>query len=479
MYKRNVNGWMKHIDFLVLDIIMLEIALLLANWLRNGLQKESWIQVFQGNSLLMILIACCATFLLGTYNGILRRGYWKEFQASVLYVSIVAAGILLYWYLSRSEMLEYSRLAFTTFLLLANVFVYVERILLKNHLTKRKKENAARRMLLIATKDDAEDLVRTVTENNFADLYIMGIIIVDQDMTGQQIHTLPIVASAADAADYIRQNWVDEVFVDFVQPNDTLEGLLEQCKIMGITLHVKLMKQQHAMGNETLEKVAGYSVLSSSINIVTPREMFFKRAMDICAGLVGCLVTGIIFIFLAPAIYITSPGPIFFAQTRVGKNGRKFKIYKFRSMYIDAEERKKELMKNNKMSGLMFKMDADPRILGSGPDGTRHGLGWFIRTFSIDEFPQFFNILKGDMSLIGTRPPTVDEWEAYELHHRARLAVRPGLTGMWQVSGRSNITDFEEVVKLDMEYIRNWSLALDFRIILKTIVVVLKGVGSE
>lgn len=157
-------------------------------------------------------------------------------------------------------------------------------------------------------------------------------------------------------------------------------------------------------------------------------------------------------------------------------------MYKFRSMYMDAEERKKELMAQNKISdGLMFKMDFDPRIIGNKilPDGTRKtGIGEFIRKTSLDEFPQFINILLGDMSLVGTRPPTVDEWELYEPHHRARMSFRPGLTGMWQVSGRSNITDFEEVVKLDTQYISEWSLRLDVKILWKTVWSVLKSDGA-
>lgn len=181
-------------------------------------------------------------------------------------------------------------------------------------------------------------------------------------------------------------------------------------------------------------------------------------------------------------IYISSPGPIFFAQERIGRNGRKFKMYKFRSMYMDAEERKKELMAQNKISdGLMFKMDFDPRIIGNKilPDGTRKtGIGQFIRKTSLDEFPQFINILLGDMSLVGTRPPTVDEWELYEPHHRARMSFRPGLTGMWQVSGRSNITDFEEVVKLDTQYISEWSLRLDVKILWQTVWSVFKSDGA-
>ena len=199
-------------------------------------------------------------------------------------------------------------------------------------------------------------------------------------------------------------------------------------------------------------------------------------------GLTGCLFTGILFLFLAPIIYIQSPGPIFFSQMRVGRNGKLFRIYKFRSMYLDAEERKKELMSQNKLgSDLMFKLDFDPRIIGSRklPDGTvKKGIGNFIRDWSLDEFPQFWNVLKGDLSLVGTRPPTVDEWDKYELHHRARLATKPGITGMWQVSGRSKITDFEQVVALDKKYIQEWSMGLDLRILLQTVLVVLRREGS-
>ena len=200
--------------------------------------------------------------------------------------------------------------------------------------------------------------------------------------------------------------------------------------------------------------------------------------MDILGGIVGIIFTAILTVILGPIIYIQSPGPIFFSQERVGKNGRKFRIYKFRSMYPDAEKRKKELMAKNEMQGFMFKMDADPRIIGSGPDGTRHGLGWFIRKTSLDEFPQFFNILKGDMSLVGTRPPTVDEYEQYERHHKVRLAAKPGLTGMWQVSGRSDIVDFEEVVALDKKYIEEWNIGLDLKILCQTVKVVVTGKGS-
>ena len=248
--------------------------------------------------------------------------------------------------------------------------------------------------------------------------------------------------------------------------------MIKNFGIMGITIHIKLARVADDSSNQIVEKLEGYTVLSTSINMVSAGQLIFKRTMDICGGLVGMLLTGIIFIFVAPIIYVKSPGPIFFKQVRIGKNGKKFNIYKFRSMYMDAEERKKEPMAQNDIKdGMMFKMDNDPRII--------KGIGNFIRDYSLDEFPQFWNVLIGDMSLVGTRPPTVDEWEKYEMHHRSRLAFKPGLTGMWQVSGRSNITDFEEVVRLDTEYIKKWSPGLDIKILFKTVAVVLGKVGSK
>jgi lipopolysaccharide/colanic/teichoic acid biosynthesis glycosyltransferase len=168
---------------------------------------------------------------------------------------------------------------------------------------------------------------------------------------------------------------------------------------------------------------------------------------------------------LAFLIKVTSRGPIFFKQVRVGKNGKRFIIYKFRSMTVDAETRQKELEKLNECDGAIFKIKDDPRITG---------IGKLIRKLSLDELPQFINVLKGEMSLVGTRPPTVDEVAQYQKWHHRRISIRPGLTGLWQVSGRNKINSFDEVVKLDLTYIDNWSIWLDIKIILKTIAVVFK-----
>ena len=233
--------------------------------------------------------------------------------------------------------------------------------------------------------------------------------------------------------------------------------------------HVNLARFTEQVENKRIQRFASYMVLSSSMKFATPRQLFFKRLLDIAGGLAGLIITGIAFIIFAPIIKKQSPGPVFFSQERVGRNGRRFKIFKFRTMYPDAEARKKELMEQNKMNGFMFKMDNDPRIIP---------IGHFLRKSSIDELPQFWNVLKGDMSLVGTRPPTVDEYEQYEVRHRKRLAMRPGLTGMWQVSGRSDIVDFEEVVALDAKYIAEWTLVMDIRIIWRTVLIVLGQKGA-
>lgn len=228
--------------------------------------------------------------------------------------------------------------------------------------------------------------------------------------------------------------------------------------------------------------MGGTTVLTSSINYATPLQAFVKRVFDIFAGLVGSIMALLIMAIVGPIIKKQSPGPILFSQERVGQNGKHFKMYKIRSMRLDAEEHKKELMEQNRVKdGMMFKLDFDPRIIGNEilPDGTKKtGIGELIRKISLDEFPQFFCVLTGVMSTVGTRPPTLDEYKKYKYHHRARMSVKPGVTGMWQASGRSEITDFEEVVRLDTEYISNWSLSMDLKLILKTIFVVLRHKGA-
>jgi lipopolysaccharide/colanic/teichoic acid biosynthesis glycosyltransferase len=190
-----------------------------------------------------------------------------------------------------------------------------------------------------------------------------------------------------------------------------------------------------------------------------------KRTLDVVGAIVGLGITGVAFIPIAIAIKRDSPGPILFGQTRLGWMGKPFTIWKFRSMYLDAEERKKELESINQSDGKTFKIENDPRITP---------VGRFLRKTSLDELPQFWNVLRGEMSLVGTRPPTPNEVDIYEVPEWQRLDVKPGMTGEWQVNGRSSVRNFEDIIKLDLRYQQNWSLAYDLKLIIKTILVVFR-----
>lgn len=257
---------------------------------------------------------------------------------------------------------------------------------------------------------------------------------------------------------YIIQRHEDEL--TFTQKYEDL------CIKMGVTVRLVVDLYNWRRADHYVSTVGTYPVITFHTITLNTYEQVIKRTMDILAGIVGVILSSPIMLVTAIAIKLDSPGSVLFKQTRVGQNGRRFKIYKFRSMYIDAEERKKELLEKNELEGgVMFKIKDDPRI-------TR--VGKFIRRTSIDELPQFFNVLSGTMSLVGTRPPTLDEVEKYETSQWRRISIKPGLTGMWQVSGRSNIKSFDEIVELDTEYIDNWTLGMDIKIIFKTILVLLK-----
>ncbi len=267
---------------------------------------------------------------------------------------------------------------------------------------------------------------------------------------------------------------VDEVFiqVDSIQKKEGfLKRMILEFEKMGVVVDLSLdLFNLGTEGEKRIYSVEQYHVVAFFSRLFDYRMVMAKRAIDIVGAIVGLAITLIVGIVLAPFLLLESPGPLIFKQKRVGVNGRIFDFYKFRSMYADAEERKKELMAQNEVNGLMFKMENDPRITK---------VGAFIRKMSIDELPQFWNVLKGDMSLVGTRPPTVDEYQQYSYYQKRRISFRPGITGLWQISGRSDIKDFDEVVKLDLAYIDNWSLMLDIKIILKTLLVVFRGSGAR
>ena len=482
MYARKTQSWLKHIDFILLDILCLHIAYIVAYMTRHGFEIPYANDIYLNLAGVYTLVDIMVLIANGTMKDVLKRGYYKEIERTIWHVFLVTSLVSMYMFSVQMGM-EYSRITFYLSSIYYLLLSYGVRLFWKKFLMKKKQELCRSAVYFVTTRRRAEYVCNRFHKNNITSRKIQGMCVLDEDCVGQTIAGIPVTASKDTLIKHLCEIWVDEVFISLPGAYEHPAKLLSDMAEMGIVIHLEMEELEgENWQHQVIEKFAGATVRTISMTMATPMQAALKRTLDILGGLVGCLITGILTLIIGPMIYIKSPGPIFFKQTRVGKNGKKFQMYKFRSMYLDAEERKAELMAQNRVQGgLMFKLEYDPRIIGSEkrPDGTiKKGIGNFIRDYSLDEFPQFLNVLKGDLSLVGTRPPTVDEWEQYELHHHARLAIKPGITGMWQVSGRSNITDFEEVVELDKKYIREWSMGLDFRILLQTVKVVLGKDGS-
>ena len=409
MYRKKTSSWLKHWDFILLDLILLELSYLLAHWLYHGTAYYREAPLYRNVFFAIAAIDLVVGLMMGSYKGILRRGYWLETKAVAKHAIIVTVCVIAYLF-AMKESSNYSRVVIFAFPIISICVLYIGRILLKKWLSKHRGPASGKRaILLIGGKKNYREIVEAFTSNPYSEFHVMGIGIIDaKENEIPNYHGFPVFCGESAIEDFAQLNWVDEALFSIPTELPLPDKMIKNFGIMGITIHIKLARVADDSSNQIVEKLEGYTVLSTSINMVSAGQLIFKRTMDICGGLVGMLLTGIIFIFVAPIIYIKSPGPIFFKQVRIGKNGKKFNIYKFRSMYMDAEERKKELMAQNDIKdGMMFKMDNDPRII--------KGIGNFIRDYSLDEFPQFWNVLIGDMSLVGTRPPTVDEWEKYEM----------------------------------------------------------------
>lgn len=410
-------------------------------------------------------------------------------NSTLTYMLLIVICVLL-----KNKILD-SRYLLVSSYVLSIVFSTISRYFLKRWITGFFTQSKIASIVgIITTSDYAENFVEGI--NKDWTKRISGIVLLDKycdednvyhnfasteandDITvsATEINDVPVISQDDSFLDWIRSAPLDEVYINLPYKDvSEIQSLVEELEDMGITVHInvpmlKKIIDDSKFSNINLKMNYGAPMATFAASEMESKFIIAKRIIDVITGLIGTILSIPIIAVVAIPLLIESPGPLIFKQNRVGKNGRIFKIYKLRSMYADAEERKKALEESNKMNGLMFKMDDDPRITK---------VGKFIRKYSIDELPQFWNVVKGDMSLIGTRPPTVDEFEQYESQHKRRLSMRPGITGMWQVSGRSDIQDFEDVVKLDCEYIDTWSPMLDTKIFFKTIVVVLTHKGAE
>lgn len=471
MYQKKKE--IEKILILLLDIVCIVASFFAGCFIRFGRLRNTGIDdEMQLSLFLILLIYMGLNLVMDMYHHFFQRGYLEEFREVIkAEISTFIITVTVLYLLHRAS--APSRLALGYFLIINSVMAYVVRIVFKQLMMKYySKSLYSSRLLVITNSRRAEGIVDNILKYNEWYRQIVGIALTDDSET-REVDGIPVVAYTDSLLGYVIRNNVDEIFIidESLIGTDLLKAWISEFGQMGIDVNVNISEFDiEYTGKKTLNRVGKYAVVTFARNIFSNRQLALKRTLDIVGSLVGMLILGIATIFVAPAIKLDSPGPVFFGQTRVGKNGRRFTFYKFRSMYVDAEERKKELMDRNEVKGLMFKMEDDPRITK---------VGKFLRRTSIDELPQFWNILKGDMSLVGTRPPTEDEFEQYGIEHKGRLSMTPGLTGLWQISGRSDIKDFDEVVKLDMEYIDNWTIWKDIKILFLTVKVVLTGKGSR
>ncbi len=455
----------------LLDILAIVAAFTAGTYIRfhNFIDMRDKSQHFMV-CIIFALMCTIYTFALDYNRDFVRRGPFQEMTAVCKYLFVITIGTLIAIYATKLAD-AFSRLVMGYFVILAFILTLAFHLGLRFFLKSYWEiGETASKVLLLTEESVLGETVRNLKDRLDINCKLVGIVCLDGGMIGNEIEGIPVIADQEDILDVVTPMPLDEVFIH--TPNYSqkkLNDIISAFSDMGVAVHY-CVELPSVDGQSSVGMFGGYSVISYRRGTERYRGLIIKRLFDILGGLVGTILTLIMLPFITIAIKIDDPGPVFFSQLRIGRNGRRFKIYKFRSMYTDAEARKAELMKQNEMKGLMFKMKDDPRITK---------VGAFLRKTSLDEFPQFLNILKGDMSLVGTRPPTEKEFEQYNQYYRRRISMTPGLTGMWQVSGRSDIDDFDEIVRLDLQYIDNWSLGLDLKILLKTFGVVLFGKGAS
>lgn len=439
---------------------------------------SDWIQ-----TITLMTIAFVVSFLSFDQNeNIVGRRIGAEIKLSLKFNVLMGALYATLMLMTKARMLE-SRYFAVGVPLINMILMSIGHTILKRMLAGAEHRWGVESYVAIVTTNfNAEAVINDLKKDWSKRIVGLALLEVDEKAIGDNVAGVPVVANYNNFMDWLRRNALDEVFVDI--PMDSSESFLpylEEMESMGLTVHFRLpildriektccSDTNAARMGRSLGRCAGGNVITIGTSMLELRDQVLKRLLDVAGSLLGCVISLPIIAIVAIPLKLESPGPLIFKQKRVGLNGRIFYIHKLRSMYIDAEERKKELMAQNEMNGLMFKMQDDPRITK---------VGKFIRKTSIDELPQFFDVLVGNMSLVGTRPPTVDEYNQYDSHHKRRLSMKPGITGLWQVSGRSKIQNFEDVVSLDVQYIDHWSLWGDIKLLFKTVAVVFSGHGAE
>jgi exopolysaccharide biosynthesis polyprenyl glycosylphosphotransferase len=382
---------------------------------------------------------------------------WMRDMTGRIIIIFISAGVLGAAILYLLPDSKPSRYLYLTFTALSFIFIGTEKLILKALVARLRRNNRNLTPIIVFGRGRmASQIIHAIDLHPQWGLRV--------------IRKLDLGITAREFEEVLKSCYVEEIFFciprKLTKDSFIIDSYLQICEEMGRSARVFInISDATSFARWQYHRFMGCSTLISHTVDLDPDQMIFKRIFDIFGALAGMFFLVIIYPFLAIAIKLTSRGPVFFKQVRVGKNGKWFIIYKFRTMAVDAERKKKDLVDLNECDGAIFKMKDDPRVTT---------IGKVMRKLSLDELPQFINVLKGEMSLVGTRPPTVDEVSQYQKWHHRRISIRPGITGLWQVSGRNKITNFDEIVKLDLTYIDGWSIWVDTKIILKTFAVIFK-----
>jgi exopolysaccharide biosynthesis polyprenyl glycosylphosphotransferase len=455
------------------DLGAVLLAFLCAYWFRGVFPQESYATLFPFSWYLNLLLAVVpiwsiTLYLTGLYRDWRGQGFWKETWG--IFKALIISSLFLGFILFALRYQFVSRIFISLFALFGFFFVIAARAFVRAIILSSNRKIARFRMILIVgTEERALSLAQNIEKHKDLGLRILGFLSTGDGSPPQKLNGYPVLGSAKDLPQLLEREVVDEVIFAISQEElKSMADLFLSCEERGITARLAINFFPHVIARTHLEELDGLPLLTFTTTPKNELLLSLRHIFDFLGSAILILILSPVFLLVALAIHLDSRGPAIYRQVRCGLNGRRFTFYKFRSMVEGAEMRKDDLLAYNLMAGPVFKMKNDPRV-------TR--VGRFLRKTSLDELPQLFNVLRGDMSFVGPRPPMPEEVEKYEGWQRRRLSMKPGITGLWQVSGRNQI-DFHQWMKLDLEYIDNWSIWLDLKILMRTILVVLLGKGA-